>query len=74
VPRPNAIFFGDGHACSGSKHSLIEPEYEAIGDSGRNSMSAIRLFIQIVDISHRKGVYMFYDLNHDDSIYIQFMI
>jgi hypothetical protein len=40
----------------------------------RKNMEMIRLFIHIVDVSHKKGVYMFYDLNQDDSIYLQFMI
>jgi hypothetical protein len=29
---------------------------------------------QKVDISQKKGVYMFYDLNQDDSICLQFVI
>jgi hypothetical protein len=37
-------------------------------------METIRLFIHIVDMSQKKDVYMFYDLNQDDSIYLQFMI
>jgi hypothetical protein len=37
-------------------------------------MWMIRLFIHIVDISQRKGVYMFYDLNQDNSIDLQFLI
>jgi hypothetical protein len=41
---------------------------------GKN-MSTIPLFIRIVHISHdEKGVCMFYDLNQDDNIYLQFMI
>jgi predicted RNase H-related nuclease YkuK (DUF458 family) len=38
-------------------------------DSGRKNMSTIRVFIQIVHISQKKGVSMFYDSNQDDNIY-----
>jgi hypothetical protein len=41
--------------------------------SVRKSVEMIRLFIHIVYISQKKGVYVFYDLNQDDSIYLQFM-
>jgi hypothetical protein len=37
-------------------------------------MSTTRLFIHIVHISEKKDFYMFYDLNQDDRIYLQFMI
>jgi hypothetical protein len=37
-------------------------------------MWTIRLFIHIMHISQKKGAYMFYDLNQDDNIYLQFMI
>jgi hypothetical protein len=37
-------------------------------------METIRLFIHIVHISQKKGADMFYDLNQNDSIYLQFMI
>jgi hypothetical protein len=44
------------------------------GYSGRKNIQTIRLFIHIVYISQKKGVYMFYDLNQDDSICLQLMI
>jgi predicted RNase H-related nuclease YkuK (DUF458 family) len=37
-------------------------------------MLTIRLSIHIVHISQKKGAYMCYDLNQDDSIDLQFMI
>jgi hypothetical protein len=42
--------------------------------SGRENISTIRTNSQKVYISQKKGVCMFYDLNQDDSIYLQFMI
>jgi hypothetical protein len=42
--------------------------------SGRKNMSTIRLFIHIVYISQKKGVYMFSNLNQGDGIYLQFII
>jgi hypothetical protein len=37
-------------------------------------MEKIRSFIHIVDTYQKKGVYMCYDLNQGDSIYLQFVI
>jgi hypothetical protein len=37
-------------------------------------METIRTNSQKVYISQKKGVYIFYDLNQDDSIYFQFMV
>jgi hypothetical protein len=34
----------------------------------------IYLLIHIVFLDQKKGVYVFYDSNQDDSIYLQFMI
>jgi hypothetical protein len=41
---------------------------------GRKNMSTIRLCIHIVYLSQKNRVDMFYYLNQDDSIYLQFMI
>jgi hypothetical protein len=43
-------------------------------DNGRRKMETIRTNSQKVHVSQKKGLCMLYDLNHDDSIYLQFMI
>jgi hypothetical protein len=44
------------------------------GSSGKENMETIRTTSQKVYISQKKGVYMCYDLNQDDSISFQFVI